>query len=75
MMDDALAQGCDTFVTSDVKYDGFLDAKAKGLNLIDAGHYPTENVVCPVLAEWLKERFPEVETVISEIHHEVFSYL
>lgn len=75
MMDDALAQGCDTFVTSDVKYDGFLDAKAKGLNLIDAGHYPTENVVCPVLAEWLKERFPEVETVISEIHHEVFFYL
>ncbi len=75
MMDDALALGCDTFVTADVKYDGFLDAKAKGLNLIDAGHYPTENVVCPVLAGWLEARFPQVETVRSKVHHEVFSYL
>ena len=75
MMDDALAQGCDTFLTADVKYDGFLDARAKGLNLIDEGHYPTENVICPVLADWLSERFPGVETVISEDHHEVFDYL
>ena len=53
MLQDAIAQGCDTFVTSDVKYDGFLDAKALGINLIDAGHYPTENVICPVLKEFL----------------------
>lgn len=75
MMDDALAKGCDTFVTADVKYDGFLEARAKGLNLIDAGHYPTENVICPVLAQWLKERFSETEIVTSLVHHEVFSYL
>lgn len=75
MMGDALALGCDTFVTSDVKYDGFLDALAQGLNLIDAGHYPTENVVCPVLADWLKKGFPQVEIYISRRHHEVFSYL
>ena len=75
MMGDALALGCDTFVTSDVKYDGFLDALALGLNLIDAGHYPTENVVCPVLADWLKKGFPQVEIHISRRHHEVFSYL
>ncbi|MGM9606015.1 MAG: Nif3-like dinuclear metal center hexameric protein [Oscillospiraceae bacterium] len=74
-MKDVLAAGCDTFVTADVKYDGFLDAKAMGLNLIDAGHYPTENVVCPVLASWLKEGFPEVEIVLSKCHKEVFSYL
>lgn len=75
MIGDALAQGCDTFVTSDVKYDGFLDARAKGINLIDAGHYPTENVICPVLADWLCERFGDIEIVVSEIHSEVFSYL
>lgn len=74
-VDDAIAQGCDTFVTADIKYDGFLDAKAKGLNLIDAGHYPTENLICPILVNWLNERFPEVETVMSRKHHEVFSYL
>ena len=75
MLWDALRQGCDTFVTADVKYDGFLDARATGLNLIDAGHFPTENVVCPVLVQWLNEAFPELDAGVSEIHHEAFSYL
>ena len=75
MLDDVLAIGCDTFVTSDVKYNHFLDAKAQGLNLIDAGHFPTEDVVCPVLRDWLAERFPQVSVSISKRHHEVFSYL
>lgn len=75
MMQDVIAKGCDTFVTSDVKYDGFLDAKAMGINLIDAGHYPTENVVCPVLKGWLEEQYPNLSVVISDCHSEVFSYL
>ena len=69
-----VAAGCDTFVTADVKYDGFLDAKALGLNLIDAGHYPTENLVCPVLVDWLKTGFPQVEVLLSK-HKEVLNYL
>lgn len=75
MMGDALAHGCDTFVTSDVKYNHFIDAKAQGLNLIDAGHFPTENVICPVLQAWLAEQFPRVSVAISSRHYEVFSYL
>lgn len=75
MLHEAIAQGCDTFVTSDVKYDVFLEAKASGINLIDAGHYPTENVVCPVLQKWLEDAFPEVNVMISRCHKEVFSYL
>lgn len=75
MMGDVLAQGCDTFVTSDIKYHQFLDARALGINLIDAGHFPTENVVCPVLRDWLSERFPQVSLSISQRHTEVFSYM
>lgn len=71
---DVAAAGCDTFVTADIKYDSFLDAAALGLNLVDAGHYPTENVVCPVLVSWLKEGFPDVEVILSN-HKEVFNYL
>lgn len=74
-MSDALSQGCDTFVTSDVKYHHFLDAKALGLNLVDAGHFPTENVVCPVLQGWLAKAFPQVYVAVSQRHTEVFSYL
>lgn len=70
MMGEALALGCDTFVTGDLKYDHFLEARAAGLNLIDAGHYPTENPVMDVVERWLKERFPEVELRRSEVHCE-----
>ena len=75
MLKDALALGCDTFVTADVKYNGFLDAKALGVNLIDAGHYPTEQVVVPVLAKWLTDGFPKVKVLTTQTHKEVFSYL
>ena len=74
MLRDALALGCDTFVTADVKYNGFLDAKALGMNLIDAGHYPTEQVVVPVLAKWLADGFPQVEVVETTRHKEAFLY-
>lgn len=75
MLKDALAMGCDTFVTADVKYNGFLDAKALGVNLIDAGHYPTEQVVVPVLEKWLRSAFPKVEILVTKRHKEAFSYL
>lgn len=75
MMVDAIALGCDTFVTSDVKYNGFLDAGALGINLIDAGHFPTENVICPVLVKWLESELPKAKISISQRHKEVFSYL
>ncbi len=73
-MDTAIALGCDTFLTSDLKYHGFLDGKDKGINLIDAGHYPTENLVCPKMAQWISQAFPALEVRLSQVHREVFSY-
>lgn len=62
----AMEKGCDTLVTADVKYHQFLEARAMGLNLVDAGHFPTENVVVPVLATLLKQGFPGVEVEQSK---------
>lgn len=73
MLEDAVAVGCDTFVTADLKYNQFLEARALGLNLLDAGHFPTENVVCAPLAARLRTAFPEVEVLLSEVHREVYS--
>ena len=70
----AAAGGCDALVTADVKYDQFLDARALGLTLIDAGHFPTENVICPVLVRFLEERFCGLEVVRSAVHREVVRY-
>ena len=60
--------GCDTFVTADVKYNQFWDAAELGVNLIDAGHFPTENPVCAVLAEKLRAAFPEISVILSKNH-------
>lgn len=70
----AISAGCDTFVTADVKYNQFADAKDLGLNLIDAGHFATENLVCDYLAEKLAEAFPQVEVVKSQDNQDVIQY-
>lgn len=73
MLHDAVAAGCDTFVTADLKYDVFLEARELGINLLDAGHFATENVVIAPLAEQLQGAFPNVKVVISQMHKEVFT--
>ena len=73
-MTQALAAGCDTFVTADVKYNQFRTAFELGLNLIDAGHFHTENPVMPVVAEKLRAEFPGVEVIFSENHQDVMNF-
>lgn len=75
LLRDALALGCDTFVTADVKYDQFLEAKALGITLMDAGHYATEQVVCPQITEYLSRCFPELEVRMSRVHREVYGWV
>ena len=71
---DALAAGCDTFVTADIKYNQFWDAQDLGLNLIDAGHFHTENPVVAVLAEKLQAAFPEITVKISAKHRDCMKF-
>ena len=71
---EAFYAGCDTFVTADVKYNQFWDANELGLNLIDAGHFATENPVVAVLAEKIRARFPEIEVIISKTHTDCMKF-
>ena len=73
-MMEALASGCDTFVTSDCKYNQFRTAYELGLNLIDAGHFHTENPVVAVLAAKIAAVFPEIQVKISEIHRDCMKF-
>lgn len=68
----AIAQGCDTFVTADLRYNDFLDTQ--GLNLIDAGHFPTEDVVCQEIVRRLRETFPELEVTKSAVHGDAVKF-
>lgn len=63
---DAAARGCDAYITADVKHHQFLWAEELGIALVDAGHFSTENVVVPVLSDWLRGRFPALEVRTAE---------
>ena len=73
-MFDALEAGCDTFVTADIKYNRFRTAFECGLNLIDAGHFHTENPVMPILAEKLASKFPDVEVKFCNSHRDCMKF-
>ena len=71
---EVIAAGCDTFITADVKYNQFWDAKEMGINLIDAGHFQTENPVCTVLADRLQKAFPDVQVILSKKHADCMNF-
>lgn len=71
----AFNMGCDTYVTSDLKYDHFLTAEELGINLIDADHFCTENVVVPVMHDMLMKEFPEMQIEISKTHTQTINFI
>lgn len=74
MRQDAINAGCDAFVTSDIGYNNFWDAQELGLTMIDAGHFHTENPAMHVMAEKLKQAFPDVEVVMSQKHADCMKF-
>lgn len=65
-MEDALTAGADTLVTGDCKYSAFMNAREAGIGLIDLGHFETEQIIVPILANYLRENGLEVvEHIVS----------
>ena len=61
---DIAENGCDAYITGELKHHEFLDAIEMGLTVITAGHFETENPVVAVLAEKLKNKFGvEIEII------------
>ena len=71
---DAYLAGCDTFVTADVKYNQFWDAKDLGMTIIDAGHFFTENPVVQVLADKIQAAFPNIKVIVSKTHTDCMKF-
>ena len=66
--------GCDTYLTSDIKYDQFLTARELGINLIDGDHFCTENPVIYALHERLSLAFPCIELRVSQRHDQTAQF-
>ena len=47
--------GADTYVSGELKHNYLTDAPEYGMNLVAAGHFYTENVVCDRLRAWVLE--------------------
>ena len=62
LMMNALNAGADAYVTSDIKHHDAQTASEIGLNVIDAGHFETENIICDFLVDYFAHTFPEIET-------------
>lgn len=60
-MGEAIALGADCFITGEVKHHHALEAMARGVSMIEAGHYETENPVCEVLAGALQKAADAVQ--------------
>ena len=60
LVEDAIRQGADALITSDVRHHEFVDAEARGFLLVDAGHRETETPGTRELARRLGEELPEL---------------
>ncbi len=68
----AISTGADAYLTGDCKYDHFMYSHEIGFTLFDAGHFPTEDIIVPVVAKLLREAFegtPVTETHFCPIKH------
>ena len=74
-MEQARQQGAQALVTADVKHNVFLDAKNCNMTLIDGGHFATENVIIPQLADWLRRQFPQLPVTVASANIEVTEWI
>lgn len=74
----AVSAGADVLVTGDVKYHEAQEAAAQGLAIIDAGHFATEQIIVPILADYLttyaREQDLKLE-IFTARERDVFKYL
>ncbi len=59
----AVSGGADVLVTGDIDHHSGIDAVAKGLCIIDAGHYGVEHIFIRYMAQRLSEAFPSLEVI------------
>ena len=62
---EAMKLGADCFVTGEVRHNIALDALSEGCLMIEAGHYETERIICPIFSEALQKRLNELQFNVS----------
>ncbi len=66
LMLNAYRAEADVYVTGDISHHDAQLAAELGLNIIDAGHFETENIFCPFMAEYFQENLPEIKVECAD---------
>lgn len=74
LLNTAIRQGADVFVTADFKYHQFFDAD-KRIIIADIGHYESEHLTINYLAEKVKEKFTTFAVLLTEVDTNPINYL
>ncbi len=64
----AKSDGCDIYISGDLKYHSAQLAKNLGIAIVDIGHYCSENIVFESLSKRLSSEFRNTEFIISKVN-------
>lgn len=70
----AISAGADAFITGDVKYHAFGEARARIL-LVDAGHFETEKYSVEILYDLIIKKFPKFALLFSDTNTNPINYI
>ncbi|HLQ99459.1 MAG TPA: Nif3-like dinuclear metal center hexameric protein [Sphingobacterium sp.] len=73
LLEDAIRQGADVFVTSDFKYHEFFDAEGK-IIITDIGHFESEQFTQDLLMEIIQKKFTNFAVQKTEIDTNPIQY-
>ena len=72
---DAIAAGCDVFITGEARFHAALEARSEDIGLILLGHYASERFAVETLAERLSTEFPELTAWASREEQDPLNYI
>ena len=62
----AISSGADVFIAGDIDYNPGIDAVARGMAVIDAGHFGTEKLFMPYIKDYLNRELPGLGVATHE---------
>ena len=69
VIDVAIQKGADVLVAGDIGHHEGIDAVARGLSVIDAGHYGTEYIFIEDMKAYFEKHLPELEIGTASVIH------
>lgn len=62
-IEDAISKGAQVLITGDISHHAGIDSVARGLNVIDAGHYNLEKIFMDFIKDYIDNEFKGIKVV------------